>query len=247
MGTPGSYAGTLGVKSGWEVVSVGSAAVKNYTTFELLTTYFDDALRHFPQVASGLRVQFLDQRSVENVFYFQHRPLGICISTHPPFKVESFTFNSCAKERGVQVGWIIKRIADQDVSIRHTDREVEGWLMNESADLAVWPLRVDFETRGGIARTFFFDRQPLGMKLQSNGMPVRVGGFQSVSYAKKCGVQVGWAITRVGDAIVSHNTSFEKVIEYLVEGARELPSTTSAPDYSLWGCERGCERLHGAP
>merc|ERR1712050_386992 len=130
--------------------------------------------------------------------------------------------NSYAKERGVQVGWSITRIADQEVAAAMGHDQVDRRILDRSANLAVWPLRMDFDSGGGEIKTFFFEKQPLGMELL-NKLPIKVDTFKPDSYAKSCGVEIGWLITRVGDHDVTHETKFEQVIEYLVEGVCELP------------------------
>merc|ERR1712050_358774 len=130
--------------------------------------------------------------------------------------------NSYAKERGVQVGWSITRIADQEVAAAMGHDQVERRISERTKGLAVWPLRMDFDTGGGDIKTFFFEKQPLGMELL-NKLPIKVDTFKPDSYAKSCGVEIGWLITRVGDHDVTHETKFEQVIEYLVEGVCELP------------------------
>jgi len=219
---PDSYAKTCGVELGWVIVRVGDAVVNQRTNYSVLNMYFDSGLAHLPQEPKGLRIDFNDPGTgKEKVFYFQRRSLGMVLTKYKPIRVQSFEFNSYAKERGVQAGWTITRIGDQMVPTNLSFEQVDRRIAEGTASLEAWPLRLDFDT-GKWIRTFFFEKQPLGMELL-NKLPIRVDTFKPDSYAKSCGVQLGWIITRVGDHDVTPETKFDQVIEYLVEGVCELP------------------------
>jgi len=219
---PDSYAKTCGVELGWVIVRIGDAVVNQRTNFNVLSAYFENGLSHLPQEPKGVRIDFSDPGTgKEKTFYFQRRPLGMVLTKYKPIRVQSFDFNSYARERGVQPGWTITRIGDQPVPSGSNFEQVDRRITESTANLAVWPLRLDLDTGRGI-RTFYFEKQPLGMELL-NKLPIKVDTFKPDSYAKACGVQLGWVITRVGDHEVTRETKFEQVIEYLVEGVCELP------------------------
>lgn len=219
---PDSYARACGVELGWVIVRVGDAVINQRTSYGALNAYFESGLSHLPQEPKGLRMDFSDPATgKERVFYFQRRPLGLVLTKYKPVRVQGFEFNSYAKERGVQAGWTLTRIGDQAVPASLTSEQVDRRILENSATLAVWPLRMDFDTGRGV-RTFYFEKQPLGMELL-NRLPIRVDTLRPDSYARACGVQLGWAITRVGDHEVTRETKFEQVIECLVEGVCELP------------------------
>lgn len=219
---PDSYAKTCGVELGWVIVRVGDAVVNQRTNYSVLNMYFDSGLAHLPQEPKGLRIDFNDPGTgKERVFYFQRRSLGMVLTKYKPIRVQSFEFNSYAKERGVQAGWTITRIGDQTIPTNLSFEQVDRRIAEGTASLEAWPLRLDFDTGKGI-RTFYFEKQPLGMELL-NKLPIKVDTFKPDSYAKSCGVQLGWIITRVGDHDVTPETKFDQVIEYLVEGVCELP------------------------
>jgi len=219
---PDSYAKRCGVEVGWIIVRVGDAVINQRTGYSALNAYFESGLGHLPQEPKGLRMDFSDPSTgKDRIFYFQRRPLGLALTKYKPVRVQGFDFNSYAKERGVQIGWTITKVGDQVVGSGLSPDQVDTRILENSATLAVWPLRVDFDTGKGV-RTFYFERQPLGMELL-NRLPIRVDTLRPDSYARTCGVQMGWAITRVGDHEVTRETKFEQVIECLVEGVCELP------------------------
>merc|ERR1712048_798861 len=180
-------------------------------------------------------------------FQCEHQPLGIVLSAHdghgPPL-VDRFEFNSYAKELGIQMGWKIRRIGSWEVSSRSSTDEVNKKLGEMLSGLPVWPLRIDFETSGpakpcckwqtggsapssarsgGSTQSVAFKRQPLGMVF-NNKAPVTIKGFQPVSYARECGVELGWVIRGIADVDVSHETNFDRILEYLSQGERPLPT-----------------------
>lgn len=221
---PDSYAESRGVQVNWEVLRIGNGLVSCDTGLEVLMRYLSDGLSHLPQESKGFRVAFIDTIGNPRIFWFQRWPLGINFSNQAvrPFSVQSFGFNSYAKDRGVQVGWKIVGIGFVDVSRCESLGQLERSLSEHGSKLALWPLRVDFDIGGGMPKAFYFDRKSLGIEF-TRSPPFRIERFDSYSHARNCGLEVGWVLLRIGDLVVSRGISFDMLMECMDGGLQHLP------------------------
>mmetsp|Transcript_8358 Transcript_8358/g.23554 ORF Transcript_8358/g.23554 Transcript_8358/m.23554 type:complete len:553 (+) Transcript_8358:86-1744(+) len=180
------------------------------------------------QDGKALRVHFVDKGGDKKIFRFEYQPLGMILSRHKPVAVERFVVGSYAKDKGVQSGWRITRVANLEVmpsdSVEHVDRE----LHEHSKHLELYGLRMKFDTGGGRIRSITLKEAPLGMEF-GNKLPVTISGFKSFSPAMNNGVQIGWVLCQLGDVDMRNQTSFEQVLKLLMEGLEQLPSSTKGP------------------
>jgi len=101
--------------------------------------------------------------------------------------------------------------------------EVAGLLARAACQLPLWPLRMDFVPAGSSGtRTMYFDHQPLGLEF-TKAPPIRVEHFKPDSLAQALGVQEGWAVARVGDAVVTKSTGLQQFMGYIQAGLDHLP------------------------
>merc|ERR1712003_515467 len=98
-----------------------------------------------------------------------------------------------------------------DVSSCSSLEELHRHIVEYTANLAFWPLRMDFDAKGSL-KTCYFERRCLGMEF-SKSAPFVVERFKGDSYAQACGVERGWVLLRVGDLVVASGATFEFLME----------------------------------
>jgi len=168
-------------------------------------------------------VSFLDLAGRVRTLHFHRQPLGMVLAEAEPTLVEGFEFNSYARDRGVLAGWRILHVGSVEASGCKADGELSSRLVRASAHLMPWPVRMDFRTPDGAVRTIYFEQQPLGMELAERRGVLRVSLFEPDSYAKACGVCLGWAVLRVGDAPVGAAGDYPALLRRLGEALTPLP------------------------
>jgi len=225
---PDSHARDFGVEPGWELLHIGGMPITSVTTFDALMAYLHEGLENLPQDPKGLRlrIDFVDRNDVTRKIYMLRQPLGMLLTgqltKQGSVVVEGFEFNSYAKDRGVQAGWAIRRIGGHDVPPVCDPDEVARSLQRHTANLPLWPLRLDFDAGEGMTRTFYFERQPLGIEF-TKGTPIRVDHFKPDSHARATGVDEGWAVVRVGDCVLGPAAELPQLMHHIKAGLGHLP------------------------
>merc|ERR1712136_423373 len=69
-----------------------------------------------PPAPEGVRIDFQTVDGATVTKYFSYRPIGIIFNKRAPIELMDFHFNSYGETQGVQLGWVITRIGDEDVT-----------------------------------------------------------------------------------------------------------------------------------
>mmetsp|Transcript_52404 Transcript_52404/g.94068 ORF Transcript_52404/g.94068 Transcript_52404/m.94068 type:complete len:287 (-) Transcript_52404:4-864(-) len=120
-------AGGLGVCSGWIIQKVNGEEIskKDFDTqFSILKkamAYIPlDAPRPIQSDARGkpcdLEIVFESANSVERAVTFSKKPLGFEFNRVAPIQVSRIKDNASAQRHGIEVGWVIKRVAGEDMT-----------------------------------------------------------------------------------------------------------------------------------
>lgn len=140
---PYSLAQGKKVEVGWEIVRVadqdtsinGMAAIgitDNHSGYRHVDKCLLEGLKHLP--FWKVRIDFKTQEGQVKTFEFGEKPLGIMFTKQSPIRIEMFRHNSLAQQLGVQIGWEIVRIGDDDLrpeyDFKRVDQMLEGYLQH---------------------------------------------------------------------------------------------------------------------
>mmetsp|Transcript_111789 Transcript_111789/g.205119 ORF Transcript_111789/g.205119 Transcript_111789/m.205119 type:complete len:119 (-) Transcript_111789:122-478(-) len=104
----------------------------NHAGYRHVDKYLLEGLAHLP--FWKVRIDFKSLNGQVKSFEFGEKPLGIMFTKQAPIKIEMFRHNSLAQQMGVQMGWEIVRIGDDDVradyDFKHVDQMLEGYLQH---------------------------------------------------------------------------------------------------------------------
>lgn len=139
-----SYAKYKGLKEGMRLTKIRDYDVHGGQQYKDVHHHLLAALEPLP--VWPLRVDFKTETGMVRHFKFQEKPLGIQFNRSAPIKVDRVKQSSLAQEKGVQVGWQIVKIADEDVSYNH-DYEHVNHLLGEG--MRHLPQRDLSKTRSG--------------------------------------------------------------------------------------------------
>eukprot|EP00403_Amphidinium_massartii_P023042 CAMPEP_0178395624 /NCGR_PEP_ID=MMETSP0689_2-20121128/13315_1 /TAXON_ID=160604 /ORGANISM="Amphidinium massartii, Strain CS-259" /LENGTH=479 /DNA_ID=CAMNT_0020016285 /DNA_START=15 /DNA_END=1454 /DNA_ORIENTATION=+ len=211
-----SYAKSMGVHPGWKLSRIAGQDVSREMSFERVEGMLLDALASLPQWP--LRIVFRDADGQTVPIQMQYKPLGISFIKQTPIVVDEFAFNSYAYEAGVQSGWEILAIGEEDVRDERVD-VVEQVLQDSLAALPLWPLRIDFNAGGEDEITKYFDYHPVGFSITKHGLidKVEAGG-----QADALEIEQGWSVVRIGTAEVKSH-KLKELKDMLDEGTQHLP------------------------
>jgi len=166
----------------------------------------------------GVRFDFDDTKGMCHTYYFDMHPLGIIYSKTAPIIVEDFKFNAYAKHKGVQIGWIVKRVHDTEVRDSHDLEEVKKRVKDYLREYPCWPLRLEFKES---EQPFFMRNRPIGLEFAKGDLPIRIKQVYPNSNAMEAGIEVGWEITKIGEDDVE-NADYNKVMHKFRDGVDQL-------------------------
>lgn len=172
---------------------------------------------------SGLRLDWDDNGTIRTT-YARHRSLGIKHNYTAPIVVTDFTCNSYAKmDMGVQRGWKLTRIGDEELNDSNDFDYVNQRLNNHMQDFPVWPLALEFRKNPEDKEThvYKFSNRPLGVEF-TNMAPIQIDRVYEDSPAAAHNMELGWYLTKIGDRDVHENTNFREVLQYFKEGVQGL-------------------------
>mmetsp|Transcript_8237 Transcript_8237/g.19370 ORF Transcript_8237/g.19370 Transcript_8237/m.19370 type:complete len:469 (-) Transcript_8237:38-1444(-) len=219
-----SYAKSLGVHPGWTLTKIADMDVSraDSMSFEHVEGVLLDALSDLPVWPLRIICENEEGRTVP--IQLNYKPLGISFIKKTPIVVDEFAFNSYAYEAGIQAGWRILAIGDEDV--RDERYEIaEQVLMDSLASLPLWPLRIDFDTGHNHEVSKYFDYHPVGFTIKKHG---HVDKVEEDGQADALGVKHGWTIVRLGST-ETHNMKLSALQEMLDEGTMHLPDYGPVP------------------
>merc|ERR1719436_55104 len=151
--------------------------------------WMEVARKHLPQGD----LEFSADKKIATLWASQ-RPLGLMgeVKNGADGKrsifVKDFTYNSYCEHMGVQVGWRIIKVDDEDVLEGKGDPEQARKLVNTKlAPMKVWPLIVEFETPLGL-KTYKLENTPVGCKI-SDQAPMYIEEVHPNSQAAKLGMK----------------------------------------------------------
>lgn len=153
--------------------------------------------------------------------YFKYHPLGIIFHKRLPIEVQDFHFNSYGEYMGVQIGWVVTRIADEDVRNATEYNDVDRLLLARLSKYPWWPLKVEFKKPSGAKEVIHFAKQPLGLVF-SRRAPIKIESFKKNSYGQSMGVQEGWVMTKLADVEIQDDHNFKHVDDLLLDGLSRL-------------------------
>lgn len=166
----------------------------------------------------GIPVDFAVGGSTRTVVVCK-KPLGMVFGKTQPLTVTQVVKGSHCDELGVQVGWVCKTIAGQDISSMRVE---------DAADLAMSKMQslpqssnsvtLVFDAQGS-DKTVIVSRRPFGATVQQG--PLKVLKVTENGHADKLRVQVGWTIKSIAGEDVSKlddaaaTAAFQKAISAL--------------------------------
>lgn len=146
----------------------------------------------------GLKVVF-ESEGVQHPVLFTQLPLGLIFHQKLPMVVDK-TFDMAAR-LGVQAGWVVKSVNDQDIdeSDMTYDQVVE--LINKGKQKlpSNTELKVVFESNDD-QHTIVFTEKPLGLTFKPE-LPLVVE--EASEATKRMGVKEGWVVKRINNQDVS--------------------------------------------
>eukprot|EP00746_Dinoflagellata_sp_MGD_P076112 gnl/MRDRNA2_/MRDRNA2_30621_c0_seq1.p1 gnl/MRDRNA2_/MRDRNA2_30621_c0~~gnl/MRDRNA2_/MRDRNA2_30621_c0_seq1.p1 ORF type:complete len:291 (+),score=69.09 gnl/MRDRNA2_/MRDRNA2_30621_c0_seq1:94-966(+) len=146
----------------------------------------------------GLKVVF-ESEGVQHPVLFTQLPLGLIFHQKLPMVVDK-TFDMAA-QLGVQAGWVVKSVNDQDIddSDMTYDQVVE--LINKGKEKlpSNTELKVVFESNDE-QHTIVFTEKPLGLTFKPE-LPLVVE--EASEATKRMGVKEGWVVKRINNQDVS--------------------------------------------
>mmetsp|Transcript_12728 Transcript_12728/g.22815 ORF Transcript_12728/g.22815 Transcript_12728/m.22815 type:complete len:654 (-) Transcript_12728:255-2216(-) len=226
-----SYGKTLGLREGQRLTRINDFDVRNDHHYQHVDAVLLNAIKDLPYWP--LQIDFKTQTGDIKHFSFVERPLGILFTQHLPIKVDKFRPHSLAQRRGVQAGWEIMRIADEDTSqagmhaigIKSNKQgydHVDHHLVEGLDHLPFWRVRVDFKNAFGDIKSLEFSERPMGCAFTRHA-PIRIEKFKSRSIAQEMGALVGWEILRIGDETVRPEHDSHHVDKVLEDWMHHLP------------------------
>lgn len=171
----------------------------------------------------GLKLTFKDTNGSKRVITLTQAPLGLTFDKKLPLEISSV--NDEAKRQGVQVGWIILSINDQEIeSSGITYAECFELLKMQAAQLPVneKAVKIIFQTPDGEVTTLF-THKPIGMKIE--GFPLTVFSLSPHGEAARKSVKPGWEILSVNDENVTKGPyqNFDEAVKVFQKAVAELP------------------------
>jgi len=198
---PGSLAADLGVETAWIIKAVNNEDVSENIDVDLLLGKLKAGSVALPQVPS-LRITFqVPDRGVVEV-NFRKTPLGMDFSRRSPSTIKAVTPGGMASEVGVEIGWKMLTLNDEDVSGNDWDKNFRK-LQAESASLPKMPsVKLAFKTNANTKKVLLFYRFPFGMDF-ARKEPMKVKSVTLGGHANCLGVTPGWSLMTVNDEDVS--------------------------------------------
>lgn len=174
-----------------------------------------------PPAPEGVRIDFQTVDGATVTKYFSYRPIGIIFNKRAPIELMDFHFNSYGETQGVQLGWVITRIGDEDVTGINDFNVLMQKLHDSLLPYPWWPLRAEFTTPSGSHEVIQFVKQPLGMTF-SRQAPITISHLKPNSYAASVGVQEGWVLQKLGDVELQPDSNFKCVEDLLLDALSRL-------------------------
>jgi hypothetical protein len=173
-----------------------------------------------------VRIDFDDHNGGTHTKYLEYRPLGIIFERKAPITVDSFHANSHLKALGVQVGWTIVRLGDQELSDKYSLQETTTLIRSQISHHKVYPLRLEFIT-GVETRVFEIEHRPVGIVFQKR-LPIIIEKVRPGSVAAEVGITVGLRLVRIGsdDLRVGNYSSIMKRFQ---SGVSQLDAKPADP------------------
>lgn len=173
-------------------------------------------------VQSSVAIEF-DDGGQARTFNVAKKPLGVVFNgTTVPITVDSVRTSSHGEELGIQKGWALKSVGNEDVSKKeHADviailQKYVAPLPNDSKSV-----NLCFGTSGK-DQIVTVSRKPLGMQFGSVA-PIIVSSVKPRGHSEQVGIKVDWVLKKVGDEDVS-NLSYDKAKEVLERRVSDLPT-----------------------
>lgn len=174
-----------------------------------------------PPTPEGVRIDFKTADNEIVTKYFSYRPIGIIFNKKAPIELMDFHFNSYGETQGVQIGWVITRIGDEDVTEITEFPVVMQKLHDSLLPFPWWPLRAEFTTPSGAQEVIQFVKQPLGITF-SRQAPITISHLKPNSYASTMGVQEGWILKKLGDVELQADSNFKCIEDLLLDALSRL-------------------------
>jgi hypothetical protein len=175
-------------------------------------------------VQNSVAIEF-DDGGQARTFNVVKKPLGVVFNgTTVPITVDSVRASSHGEELGIQKGWALKTVGNEDVS-KKEHAAVIAILQTYVAPLPNDSKSVNlcFGTSGK-DQIMTVSRKPLGMQIGGNSrMQITVSSVKPRGHSEQVGIKVDWVLKKVGDEDVS-NLSYDEAKDVLERRVSELPT-----------------------
>lgn len=150
------------------------------------------------------------------------KPLGCTFSMTTPVTVSASRPGCHAAELGIQAGWVLTAVGDEDISAM-TAADALGKLKAACEPLekaACVELVFDASGKEQTVRAL---RSPLSLKLQDNNGALVVSDVAQAGYAEKLQIQSGWTLKKVGDQAMDSLADYDAKVAVLNDAIKALP------------------------
>merc|ERR1719410_1594689 len=121
--TVNSYAkNKLPIQIGWKLVAIGGEQLNDSTDFKEVSEKLGDYMQELP--LWPLPIDFRLKTGEVKRFEFIQRPIGIEFERKSPIRVSAVAPGSPASVQGVQTGWQVIKIGDEDTDGKRPYKEV---------------------------------------------------------------------------------------------------------------------------
>lgn len=150
------------------------------------------------------------------------KPLGCTFSMTTPVTVSAARPGCHAAEIGVQAGWVLMAVGDEDISAM-TAADALGKLKAACEPLAKAACVELVFDASGKENTVRALRSPLSLKLQDNNGALVVSDVAQAGYAEKLQIQSGWTLKKVGDQAMDSLADYDAKVAVLNDAIKALP------------------------
>jgi len=226
-----SYAKTFGLTEEQRLTRIKEFDIKGNHDHSHVESVLADAMKDLPYWP--LKIVFRTPIGGIEEIEFVQKPLGMLFTEKMPFTVRKFRPYSLAQRMGVQAGWEIVRIADEDTtqagmaSIGITGKagfnHLDYCLQAGTSHLPTWTVPIEFKTPSGEKVTIEFSEKPLGMSFTKH-LPPKVEKLKPGCIAEEMGVEIGWDIMQIGEVHQRRVIDFKHFSKALDEHLLHLPA-----------------------
>jgi hypothetical protein len=173
-----------------------------------------------PPVGPSLKLDFDTPTGMQTV-WAKRKPLGLVFEKVNPIKVSQEKPQSHAVELGIQLGWILKKVADIDISVMEFPQADKTLQENVAKLPGAIPLK--WKDDKGKVQTVWAYKNPLGLTFDKMALPIQITK-DTEGHGKDIGVKVGWVLTSVNFRDVSAMNSYAEVEGVLRDEVEKLPA-----------------------